>query len=110
MSIVELSFNLYCHRPPWSIHHWDRRISTSMYRVYVNTDLITERTWIWDNHTFLVENLLVDLDLKRGHTVKVEPVIYIPDQAQFKILDFKLLNTGGQANSISDVELYFTLE
>jgi hypothetical protein len=81
-----------------------------MYRVYVNTDLITERTWIWDNHTFLVENLLVDLDLKRGHTVKVEPVIYIPDQAQFKISDFKLLNAGGQANSISDVELYFTLE
>jgi hypothetical protein len=109
MALVELSFNVHCHRPPWSTNHLDRRFSTSRYRVYVDKDLITERTWIWGNDIVIAETLLVDIDPEQGHNLKIEPVTYIPEQAIFKISDFRLLNCQGQTNSVNDVELYFVL-
>lgn len=109
MALVELSFNVHCYKPPWSTNHRDKKISTSAYRIYVDDDLITERTWLWCNDTVIVETLLVDINPEQGHNLKIEPVTYIPEQATFKISNFTFLNCQGQINSVNAVEIYFVL-
>lgn len=44
------------------------------YRIYVDNDLITERTFIWDkNQTYIAEHIFVQLD-KGPHEIKIETV------------------------------------
>lgn len=109
MSTVELSFTVTCNRPPWSIHHWDRRFSTSMYRLYVDNELMTERTWLWDNNTALAESIIVNINDFDGHNLILTPIVYVPEQAKFKISDFKLVGHTGTFNRVSDLEMYFVL-
>jgi len=39
------------------------------YRIYVNDDLITERTWIWDLQIYVEESMCVDILPDVSHTV-----------------------------------------
>lgn len=34
-----------------------------MYRLFLNSDLLTERTWIWDSKTKIEEEILIDSDV-----------------------------------------------
>ena len=53
MKEVSISFNLYCK--------WD--IIPPVYRIYVDGDLLTERTYIWKNtEQYVKENILVSLE------------------------------------------------
>lgn len=109
-NVVEISVEVHCYRPWWAIHHWESKFTTSIYRLYVDQDLITERTWVWNNNTVILESLIVDVDNNIGHNVKLEPLICAPGQAQFKLSNFKLLNKQGECNSINDLEIYFILQ
>lgn len=44
------------------------------YRLYVNNELLTERTFLWDQHiNYLTEHLIVEVD--RGvHELRLEPI------------------------------------
>jgi hypothetical protein len=54
VSTVELTIDVFCQK------NWD---SSPVYRIYVDNDLLTERTWIWPSYEiFIKENILVDLD------------------------------------------------
>lgn len=45
-----------------------------IYRLYVDQDLITERSFIWDKTCqFIRENLILNLD-EGLHTIRIEPV------------------------------------
>jgi hypothetical protein len=60
------------------IHCWARKpfaAEDPRYRLYIDNDLITERTWDWDNwgmQTYIEENLCVELDKGVNHTVRLE--------------------------------------
>jgi hypothetical protein len=69
----------------WAEFHSIERYRDSRYRLYVDDDLITERNWIWDNSTFLQENLWVNIDPLVTHTLKLESVTHIPEQAAFSL-------------------------
>jgi hypothetical protein len=43
------------------------------YRIYVDNDLLTERDFIWDNRTFIRENIIVNLE-SGTHTLRVEHI------------------------------------
>lgn len=46
----------------------------TIYRIYVDNDLITERDWVWPkNKLYVRENLIVELD-QGPHSIKVESV------------------------------------
>lgn len=58
------------------------------YRVYVDSDLLTERNYIWDNrHQYVREILTVNL-APGQHTIKIEPVRAPGTQATFKMANF----------------------
>lgn len=53
MREVPISFNVYCK--------WD--VTPPVYRIYVDDDLLTERTYIWNNSEhYIKEHILVNLE------------------------------------------------
>ncbi len=82
---TNITVEVHCQQPPWAINHWEDQYRDSRYRIYVDNDLITERTWIWDNSTLIQENLWVNVDQTATHTLKLESVTYIPEQAKFSL-------------------------
>jgi hypothetical protein len=65
MSIYQVSVDVYCetayeHEPA--------------YRVYIDKDLLTERTWSWPRHEiYIKERIVVDID-SGTHQVRIEPI------------------------------------
>jgi hypothetical protein len=63
MALTTISLDIYCD----STHN-----GQPIYRVYVDGDLLTERTWIWPAYeVFIKENIEVDIE-SGEHRVTVE--------------------------------------
>lgn len=61
-----------------------------VYRVYVDNDLITERTWIWhENQIFIREHVWVNLEPGK-HTVEVITPTVNLGKLSFKVLNHRL--------------------
>ena len=105
---VNLIFEVHCQRPPWGIINPISKFSDSRYRVYVDDDLITERSWIWDN-IFLKESVWIKSINRCNHILKIEPVVCIPEQAVFTIDNFKISNISATSTKIDDLQVNFTL-
>lgn len=61
----------------------------AIYRLYIDDDLITERTFIWDSNTHISENIFATLD-PGFHQIRAEPVVLDPalgNRAAFEISD-----------------------
>jgi len=80
MREVSISFSVYCK---WVV-------TPPGYRIYVDNDLLTERTYIWRNdEQYVKEHVLVELE-PGVHTLEIIPVN--PDISRFKIHDLKIDN------------------
>ena len=80
---METKINLEVHllTPNWVFQEGKPSImdvDNTRYRIYVNDDLITERTWIWGNNTFIDENILINVKGGEENTIKFEPVLSGP--------------------------------
>jgi hypothetical protein len=106
---VNLIFEVHCHRPPWGIINPISKFTDSRYRVYVDDDLITERSWIWDSSIFLKESVWIKSIEGCDHILKIEPVVYISEQAVFSVDNFKVTNSNADINKINDLQVNFTL-
>jgi hypothetical protein len=83
MSEVSLQVQIHCLQPNWVGQE------NSRYRLYVNDDLITERTWIWSINTFIEEELLVDVTEHESHIVRLETILDDPRSlTQFGLQNF----------------------
>jgi len=106
---VNLIFEVHCYRPPWGIINPISKFNDSRYRVYVDDDLITERSWIWNNNIFLKESVWIKSVKVCEHIVKIEPVVCIPEQAVFSVLNFAIANVPATSTKIDDLQVNFTL-
>jgi hypothetical protein len=106
---VNLIFEVHCRRPPWGIINPISKFSDSRYRVYIDNDLITERSWIWDNNIFLKESVWIKSIEGCDHVLKIEPVVCIPEQAVFSVDNFKISNIPATSTKINDLQVNFTL-
>lgn len=83
----KIGFDLFCE--------WRKREPS--YRIYVNDELITERTFIWKGHRYLHEVLQLELE-KGEYQIKLVPV------GKGKKADFKIRNLAceyGEARIIN---------
>jgi hypothetical protein len=81
------------------------------YRIYVNDDLITERTWIWDLQIYVEESMCVDILPGVSHTVRLEVIKTKPmDLAQFGLQNLKINGSSISDHSGHRSELSFILE
>lgn len=82
---TRISIEVHPLQPSWI------REETPVYRLYVNDELITERTWIWNNKTFIEENLLVDIPRGSSNSIKLELIKkYQIHIAQFGLQNLKI--------------------
>ena len=109
MNEVNLIFEVHCQRPPWGISTPISKFTDSRYRIYVNDDIITERSWVWDNNIFLKESVWIKSINRCDHILKIEPVVCIPEQAVFTIDNFEISNIPATSTKIDDLQVNFTL-
>ena len=69
MSETRITIQVHALHPPWI------ELQNSKYRIYVNDDLMTERTWIWDKQIYIEETLWAQLADGISHTVRLETIM-----------------------------------
>lgn len=109
MHDVNITVEVHCIRPPWGQYNSIEMFTDSRYRIYINNDLITERSWIWANEIFLSENMWIRADKNNEYVLKLEPVVTIPEQAKFFLENIKFKNLIAESNKIDDLQINFSL-
>ena len=69
MNEVNIKVQVHCLKPSWVVAEKHR------YRLYINDDMLTERSWIWDINTVIAEDIWVNLQLDTTNLIKLEPVL-----------------------------------
>jgi hypothetical protein len=69
MAFCKISFDLFCDKG-----------NNPRYRIYVNNELFTERTYIWTGNKYVKENLQVEAPAGE-YTISIEKV----DPAKFRL-------------------------
>lgn len=101
MSTTNLKVEVHCIKPSWV----DRE--NNKYRVYVNQDLITERTWRWTPNTHVEEQLIVELPLDTEHTVKIVPILSKLSSAEFLLRNLTIDDQPYPHRLVNELELSF---
>ena len=110
MTAVNLTVEVHCIRPPWVLLLSNDPRLTAMYRLYIDNNLLTERTWIWTNNTLIQENIWIHAEKDSSYTLTVEPVLKNSIHATFTISNFSIINTPFTVREINDLSISFTLE
>lgn len=85
MSETQITVQVHPLQPGWIEHEKPR------YRLYVNDDLITERTWIWDMQTYVEENIRVEVLPGINHLIRLELIKDNPMHlAQFGLQNLRI--------------------
>lgn len=108
MNIINLVFDVYGYVPKWindTLLPTKNILNDSKYRIYVDTDLIVERNWVWNNDIFLRENIFFNSTLSE-HTVRLEPVVFIAKQIKFTIKNI-MVNDKLLITNTDQLELSF---
>jgi hypothetical protein len=87
MSETKITVEVHALQPRWIEHERPK------YRIYIDNDLITERTWIWDQQTYINETLWAELESGISYTVRLELIKSSPlDLAQFVLQNLTVNN------------------
>ena len=103
MNAVNLTVEVHCLKPSWVNHE------NNKYRIYVNDDLLTERTWIWELNTLINENIWVIIPATSANTVRLEQIIQDKSVAQFALRNIRVIDTPFTSEQINDLTISFTL-
>ena len=103
MNAVNLTVEVHCLMPSWVNHE------NNKYRLYVNDDLLTERTWIWELNTLINENIWVIIPATSANTVRLEQIIQDKSVAQFALRNIRVIDTPFTSEQINDLTISFTL-
>ena len=66
--VVDISVEVHCLQPRWI------QSENSKYRIYIDDELMTERDWLWDQNTFIQEQMIAEISPNLNHTVRVEVI------------------------------------
>jgi hypothetical protein len=85
MNETAITVQIHALQPNWIEHEKPK------YRLYVNDDLITERTWIWDMQTYVEEDIRVEVPPGINHTIRLDLVKDNPMHlAQFGLQNLRI--------------------
>jgi hypothetical protein len=107
MDPTKILVKICCDQPSWVENY--PKLLPSIYRLYINNDLLTERSWIYGNHNALHEEIYAKLKINDEYTLRVEPVVKNPAQARFKINDFTTPYKSTVVTDCTDLSITFKL-
>jgi hypothetical protein len=110
MPAVNLTVEIHGHRPSWVYTYTDVDCVNSIYRLYVNKDLLTERTWAWDNNYYIRENVWIQADNNSSYILTIEPIIVNPAQIKFKLNNLQVVDRPFTVEQINEHAISFTLQ
>lgn len=113
MTETNINIDVHCTRPSWAFLfdvNQIKKYEISHYRLFIDSDLLTERTWIWDNNTFIKEDIWINVNPNIDYVIKLEPIINNPAQAQFELLNFKVINKNYQLNRLDINQISFKIQ
>jgi hypothetical protein len=84
-------------------------IDQNNYRLYVNNDLLTERTWIWDLNTLINENIWLDIPNNSTNIVRIEIITQTTSISQFALRNLQVFDVPFTSTQINDLTISFTL-
>ena len=89
---VKITADIYCDRSFKPLEF--ATAAQKSYRIYVNSDLLTERTYIWDNkEQFVQENVIVNLPVGI-HEFKI-----LPAHSYYNVFSFKNFTINGNKSN-----------
>ncbi len=104
MNGVNIKVQIHCLKPSWV------NFEKNKYRLYVNEDMLTERSWIWDIKTFIDENIWVELESNKEHRIKIVPILDpINSLAKFALKNLRINENLYQSENQEQLELSFRL-
>jgi hypothetical protein len=109
MDAVNITVNVNCYQPSWVFTDITKRFLTPVYRIYLNNDLLTERTWLWNNDNFIRENIWVYAEINSSHRLTIEPILKNPKMAVFSISNIIVINSPAAIEQINEQTVSFTL-
>ena len=97
---TSLSVEVHCLGPRWV------NFEDAKYRLYVNNDLLTERTWRWGIDAFVKENIIVDVPTELANDLYIMPILEPKSTAQFVLKNLKveedlIEDLGGHRTQVS---------
>lgn len=111
MPEVNLTVEVHCQQPQWVFQDHNKKYATPIYRIYVNGDLLTERTWIWAaDQTYIKEDMWVNLVRNVDYTILLDPMLLNPAQSKFTLMNFTSKNSTYTQQRISNNEISFKLQ
>lgn len=85
MRETAITVQVHALQPNWIEHEKPK------YRLYVNNDLITERTWIWDMQTYIEEDIRIEVPPGINHTIRLDLIKDNPMHlAQFGLQNLRI--------------------
>lgn len=74
MKLATVTIDVCCSQPEWAVQ--DLYITKNAYRLYINNELITERTWKYTNGTYIQERITLDsTDKSLKYRLQLAPII-----------------------------------
>lgn len=100
MTAINLTVEVHCIDP----------IEQNNYRLYINDDLLTERTWIWDSKTLINENIWIDVPNNSTNIARIEIISQGTATAQFSLRNLQIVNQTFNVEQINEHTISFTLQ
>lgn len=108
MALVQIFAEVHCTQPSWAL--LDLRFDRPKYRLYVNEELLVERSWNFGNDQLVDEEIYAKLELKKEYVIRVEPVVKPPVQAKFIISNFRTPDQEHVIVTSDDLSVTFKLQ
>lgn len=105
MNLVKLSVEIHCNQPNWA----KMQPIDPSYRLYLNNDLVTERTWKFGESCFINEEIYANLEIENSYQLRLEPLIKIPGLAKFHVSNFNCFEKEHVILTSDDLSITFKL-
>jgi len=87
MSDVNITVQVHCLKPSWISYEKNK------YRLFINDEMLVERSWIWDINTVIHEDIWVDLAPTTVNSISIESILEPGDStAKFLLMNLKVNN------------------
>ncbi len=105
MNLVKLSVEIHCNQPNWA--KVQPESFCPCYRLYLNNELIAERSWKYGDSYFINEEIYANLTVEETNKLILEPLIKIPGLADFYLTNFSSFEREHVILSNDDLHVSF---
>lgn len=116
MNAVNLTVDINYQLPNWAKCIISARIDATSsprvfdcYRLFIDDDLLTERSWIWDNNIVIHEDIWITASKNSSHILTIKPIIEEPVYSKFFINNLQVIDVPFTSEQINDLTISFTL-